>query len=288
MGYKLFTSLLALLLLLDTYGCSFGKGKSESPEGYDFNHPEVIKLPSELDEISGLAYYAPDTCVFAIVDEAGLLYKIYLNNPKNIEKWKFAPRSDYEDLVLLDSTFYVLSSEGRIVSFKFIANDTLALHDQPLKSIGKGNEFEILYYDPKAARIVMMCKDCEMDKKKELSAFQFDPGSKNFEHPPLKLNVSRIAELVDKHKMKFKPSAAAISPLTGELFIISSINKMLVVADEGLHAKKVYHLSRKEFKQPEGLTFLPNGDLLISNESADNGAANILIFRYEKTIRKDK
>ena len=134
----------------------------------------------------------------------------------------------------------------------------------------------------------MMCKDCEMDKKKELSAFQFDPGSKNFEHPPLKLNVSRIAELADKHKMKFKPSAAAISPLTGELFIISSINKMLVVADEGLHAKKVYHLSRKEFKQPEGLTFLPNGDLLISNESADNGAANILIFRYEKTIRKDK
>src|SRR5690606_27518361 len=97
------------VLCINVLGCGFfKKEKSESPPGYDLNNPVVIKLPTELDEISGLAYYAKDTCVFANVDEAGLLYKIFLNHPKKIMKWKFAPASDYEDIVLLDSAFYVL------------------------------------------------------------------------------------------------------------------------------------------------------------------------------------
>jgi hypothetical protein len=56
----------------------------------------------------------------------------------------------------------------------------------------------------------------------------------------------------------------------------------LVVADRNGNPEKVYKINPKLYKQPEGLTFTPEGDLLISNESADIGAANILIFKYNR------
>jgi hypothetical protein len=37
------------------------------------------------------------------------------------------------------------------------------------------------------------------------------------------------------------------------------------------------------FKQPEGITFTPKGDMIISNEAADRGVAEILLFKYNKT-----
>jgi hypothetical protein len=281
--------LFSLLLLTQLFagGCdSFQEKKFKSPDGYDLNNPVVIKLPLELDEISGLAFYAKDTCVFAINDEFGMLYKIFLAHPKDIQKWKFSNGADFEDVVLLDSTFYVLKSTGDITAFNFLSHDSLAVKENQFP-VGSGNEFEILYYDDVFQKLMMICKDCEMDKKKSLSTFTFDPWAFQFTPDSFKIDVSQIAAMAGEQKMKFKPSAAGINPVTGDLFIISSINKILVVADRTGTPKEVYKIDRGLFKQPEGLTFTPAGALIISNESADQGVANILVFPYNPTSKKD-
>ena len=46
--------------------------------------------------------------------------------------------------------------------------------------------------------------------------------------------------------------------------------------------KQVYPLNAQLFKQPEGIAFTPSGDMLISNEAAGKGAANILYYKYSK------
>lgn len=280
---------LLLVLFLGMMGCAgFKRHKSESPVGYDLNKPVVVKLPTELDEISGLAYYPKDTCIFAIVDEAGLLYKIFLNRPKHIQKWEFAGTADYEDIVLLDSTFYVLSSEGRVVVFRFLTKDTMAFEEFRLPGIRKGDEFEIIYYDSVRGKIKMVCKDCETDNKASLSVYTFDPQLLRYDSGKSIYNIQRIANLAGKQKIKFKPSAAAIHPLTGEIFIISSINLLLVVADRSGVVKQIYRLDRGTFKQPEGMAFTPQGDLIISNEAAGEGVANLLIFKYSKNVYQKK
>ncbi len=116
-----------LLFLIVLESCSsFQKKKIyKSPSGYDLNHPIRVKLPLELDEISGVAFYNADTSILAINDEFGMLYKIPLNRQNNIQKWPFSKGADFEDLVLLDSTFYVLKSTGDIISFKYITNDSI-------------------------------------------------------------------------------------------------------------------------------------------------------------------
>src|SRR4051812_33705925 len=100
------------IIIFALFACKTG-GKSVQPADssmYDLAHPAIMKLPEALAEISGVAYYSKDTSVFAIEDEAGLLYKISLTKKDAIQKWKFDKKRDYEDVVLHDSIFYVLVS----------------------------------------------------------------------------------------------------------------------------------------------------------------------------------
>ena len=86
-----------------------------------------------------------------------------------IEKWKYAGGADFEDLVLVDSTFYVLQSNGKLLSFRFVRSDSVAAKDYILPAPGK-NEFEILYLDKKRHQLILLCKDCEADDKNSLSS----------------------------------------------------------------------------------------------------------------------
>src|SRR4030095_386430 len=257
--------------------------KLTSPPGYNLNKPQIFKLPSSLDEISGIVYYQKDNSVLAINDERGWLYKIFLSNRNEIQKWKYAAGADFEDVVLVDSTFYVLQSNGKLLSFKFITPDSISTTSYQSPIPGK-NEFEILYKNKDQNELIMLCKDCESDDKNSLSSYAFNLETHSFvPTPAYVIDVQKIETLMDEKGLHFKPSAAAIHPITGELYIVSSVNKLLVAADKNGNPSKVYRISAKLYKQPEGLTFSPNGDMVISNESADIGAANILYFKYNRS-----
>jgi hypothetical protein len=275
--FAIFTGFIFLLSARCTGG---GRTRFESPEGYDFSKPWQINLPIELDEISGIVYYPKDTSVFAIIDEFGWLYKIHLTGNRQIGKWKFSAQGDYEDLVMIDSIFYALQSNGNIITFTFGGKNTVLKHDSQFPD--KGNEFEILFYDSVLHKLSLICKDCDSDKKKSLTRFFFDPVRKTFDDTTMGIDVKKIAIMMGEKNLKLKPSAAAIHPITGEIYIVSAVNDLLVITDQQGNAKISYKIDGKLFKQPEGITFTPNGDLLISNEAADRGVANILLFKYHK------
>lgn len=253
-----------------------------SPPEYGLNMPNVVRLPGILDEISGIAYYPKDKSVFAISDERGWLFKIFLSGNMNIEKWKFAKKEDFEDLVLVDSTFYILQSTGQLLGLRFYTPDSINVQTYKFPIPGK-NEFEILYLDKEKRQLILLCKKCEADDKNSLSAWAFDLQSRKFlPKPAYIIDIRKVEAIMDEKKVRFKPSAAALHPITGRLFIISAINKVLVVADKTGNPEKVYKINPKLYKQPEGMTFTPEGHLLISNESKDIGAANIFTFKYNK------
>jgi uncharacterized protein YjiK len=256
-----------------------------SPEGYNINKPVETRLPAVLDEISGIIYYPKDKSLFAIHDERGWLFKIFVDGKTKIEKWKFSPGADYEDVALTDSTFFALKSNGNIEAFRFARPDSplLRILHSPLK--GK-NEFETLYLDSVRQLLLLVCKQCEFDKN-TTSVYGFDYKQMRFlDSPVFQIDEKSIEKKLGDKISRFKPSAANINPRTGELFVISSVNKLLLVADRDGKVKDVFQLDPKYFKQPEGLTFTPQGDLLISNESAKVGAATILFFKYNESPRQ--
>jgi len=245
---------------------------------YKMDRYQKMVLPSELEEISGLAYYQKDNALFAISDANGYLYKI--TPPNKIQRWLFSNKTDLdiEEVALVDSTFYVLRSNGDIMRLEFQHGDTLSKKEYKFK-LGDG-EFEICYYDKTRKKLVMICKDCDSDKKKSLTTYTFDPATEEYSDQSFSIDVKDIAHKVGEKKMKFKPSAAAINPKNNLLYIVSSINKLIIITDLNGKLKDVYPIDRATFKQPEGMAFKPSGEMVISNEAADIGAANILFFSY--------
>lgn len=281
-NFTYLAAIFALSTIILLGSCNSHRSHSyQSPPGYNFSKPYVYKLPAILDEISGLFFYPKDSGIFAIQDEKGWLFKIHLKNPLQIERWKFSNGADYEDVALVDSTFYVLKSKGAVEKFRFASPDSVSLQSLPLGA-GK-NEFETLYYDSSLRQVIVICKNCAEDSRKEVSSWAFDMGSNSF-IPSFKIETSAIREQLDEDdKFRFKPSAAAVHPLTGELYVIASVNRALVILNKDHSVKNAYKIDPNLFKQPEGLTFTPKGDLIISNEAADRGVGEILLFKYNKS-----
>jgi uncharacterized protein YjiK len=274
------------IFLMAAGGCmQNNKQQPMQTSPYDLKHPLKLVLDDALIEISGISFYPKDTSVFAISDETGYLYKLHFKNKFIVEKWKFDKAHDFEDVYFLDSTFYVMESSGNIHTINFSkTGDTIYSRKNNFKAKGK-NEFESMYYDDTRKALILLCKDCEEDKKNSLTAWSYDPLNGVFTNDVYKINVDAIAAKAGEKKMKFKPSAATINPLTGDVWIVSAVNGLLVVTDRNGVVKEVYQLNSGLFTQPEGITFTPWGDLLISNEAGDKyNVPTLFIF---KPIKKN-
>ena len=250
---------------------------------YDLLNPVIIKLPEGLSEISGIAYYPKDTSLFAEVDEDGLLFKIHLNKADNIEKWRFDKKHDFEDIVLRDSIFYVLISNGDIESVQFGKGDSIITKTSQFPGASKKqNEFESMYYDDSLQQLVLLCKSCEDDGHKIVSAWGYNFNTGTYTPSVFTIDVQPVAQKLGEEKIKLKPSAIAINPVTNEFYILASVNKLLVVTDRQGKFKELYALDPVLFKQPEGIAFTPSGDMIISNESHETGLADLLLIKNKK------
>lgn len=273
----------ASLLLFITAGCkSLGPKITLASGEYDLNNPSKLVLGDALAEISGICFYDRDSSVFAISDETGMLYKIYMKKGFLIKEWPFDKKRDYEDVVLHDSAFYVLESNGNIEKLTFAPTGDTVFNRRTVfpGNNTKKNEFESLYYDEEYKGFVMICKDCEDDDYKSTTAWLYNPETDTYTPSIFNIALGPIAEKVGIEKIKFRPSAAAVNPITKDIWIISSTNGLIVVIDHKGMMKDVYTLNTGIFNKPEGITFTPWGDLLVSNEAGDKyGSATLLIFK---------
>ncbi len=280
---KFFPAFFGAVIFFAISGCGDTDKKqyTNSPM-YDFANPKLVKLPEELDEISGVAYYSKDTSVFAIVDEEGILYKIPLKQPGHFKQWKFDKRRDFEDIVLADSSFYVLVSNGDIERVIFSGDSIKTTKSDFGHNHKSENEFESMYRDADSSNLVLICKTCEGDPKKAISRFSYNYKDDDAEYKQiLSINMAPVAEKLGTNK-HLKASAAAVNPVNKDLYVISSILKLLVIFNEKGDFKEVYKLDPGLYKQPEGIAFTPEGDLIISNEFADDGFGTLLLMKNKK------
>lgn len=251
---------------------------------YDLNNPVSIELPSELDEISGIVYSAKDSSMFAITDDEGLLYNIDLNNKSVVRKWRFDKKRDFEELVYHDGIFNVLISNGDIESIKFGNEDSILITKSEFPAAGNNrNEFEAMYYDDSLQMLILLCKNCIGDGSKAITVWGFDISTQAYVILPFALDLDLIAEKLGVDRVKLRPSSAAINPVTNELYILSSINKLIIITDRVGKFIDFIELDPAIYEQPEGIAFDRQGNLYISNEKGRSKYATILKF-----LRKSK
>ncbi len=270
------TSIFFLSLFLLLSGTLQCQGNVTAP-AYDLSKPSVIELPKPLKEVSGIVM--SQNRLFAISDDKGQVFELNHDEGKITKQWSFGEADDYEDVAVVEDKFFVLNSNGDLVSFSLPATGSPSITEFKFP-FGKGNEFEILYYDRQSAHLIMICKECKGDGIDQLSAYTVNPATGNYKQAPFKISADAVYQKSTKSRERLKPSAAAIHPVTGEVYMISSINKLLIRMNLNGKVIAVHPLKRSVFEQPEGITFTANGDMLISNEAGQKDHATLLMFRY--------
>jgi uncharacterized protein YjiK len=269
-------------LLLFTFSDNTSETKEQiSSIGYDFSKPDdKMELSEKLHEISGMGYVPGKEEIVAHNDEKGEIFLVdFKNKNNNFQKVKFAGKGDYEDIVHTDTAEYLLISSGGVIKVN-TADSSLNPQEYMLPLDGK-NEFETLYRDYDGT-LVLLCKQCDHEKDKVRAAYRFDPKMDTFSKSPIyEIDITAIQKKLNDDKAEFKPSAAAIQPNTGKLFVIASVGKLLVILGKDGKLEDVIRLDPLMYNQPEGMTFAPNGDLYISNEGGE-GVARIFKFVYKK------
>ena len=71
-----------------------------------------------------------------------------------------------------------------------------------------------------------------------------------------------------------------IHPLSGKLFLLSAPDHLLFIFKMTGELEHIEVLDQSIFNKPEGIAFLANGDMLISNEG-QNKQPTLLRFKYQ-------
>jgi hypothetical protein len=264
-------------------GCGVASRDQVKVDHYNLGKPEKFSMSESLLEISGICFYKGNSdTVYAIQDEEGKLFRMKWGEKKSLNA-KFGKKGDYEDVAIVNDKVVVLKSNGQLFSFPF-AESTWEDVDSAIefKGLLPAGEFEGLYGDESTKRLYVICKNClDDDKKHAVTGYIFQFGDAVSPVGTFQVNVDEIKNYAGKVKRGFRPSGFAQNPVTKDWFIISAVNKLMVVTDSSWKVRDAYPLSGNIFNQPEGIAFDSQGNLYISNEGDDLADGNILKFRRE-------
>ena len=254
------------------------KGKDDKKKGGD-ELPDVAvlqkwELPSELKEVSGIAYM--DEQRFACIqDEDGIIFIFNTASGKIEERIPFAGPGDYEGIALKGNTAFVVRADGKVyeVDMKIGESSTKEYNT----FLTAEQNVEGLFYEPNKDRLLLAIKGDEPGAKDYKGVYEFDLSKKTLlEEPVFKIDSKGedSNKSGGKKQKSVMPSELAIHPLTNKIYITDGPAAKLLVMDGSGKFERSFQLG-KEFVQAEGLTFSPKGEVFISNEGTKQ-PANIL------------
>lgn len=283
----MFRLTLSLAAALVVFGCGEAETPSAQPAGpaapatpaatppstatvevpYDFTQPAAtFQLPESLREISGITVL-PDGRLAAVQDETGVLYTLDAATGAVLNEQTFAGEGDYEDVEFAAGAVWVLTSNGSLLELP-ATGGTPEEHDTPLRG---RCDAEGLALDAAQNRLLIACKEDPgegLDDNEVRAVYAFDLTARTLAASPV-FTLSRSA--LDAAE-NFKPSALAVHPTTGEVYVMSSVRNAIAVVRPDGQIAGVVELPEATNAQPEGLAFTSDGTLYLSNEGPEGPA----------------
>lgn len=265
---------------------------------YNLSSPDKIYvLPNALKEVSGITEI-DSSSIACVQDEKGILFIYDLVKMQIKNQFTFYDNGDYEGIARAGKTVYILRSDGMLFGITNYQSTSSTVKSFAIEIPAKDNEG--LCFDQKANRLLIAPKNYSGKKSENKDyryIYSFNLKSKKIaEKPEFVFDLKVIKKFALENKIKvpmkngkkghkndpdieFRPSAIGIQPITNRLFVLSGMERLLFVFDMNGEIENIERLDPELFTQPEGITFLENGDMLISND-IKNKKPTILRFNY--------
>lgn len=283
-----------LLLLLQAWAVP-----AQSGIHYDLQKPtKQYLLPDILREISGITYL-DDKHIACVQDELGKVFVFDLELAEISHTYAFDTVGDFEAISYTGKDLYILRSDGRLTAWRDFAPYTAVAGKYTHKQLSLATyNNEGLCYDAANNRLLIAAKSRPQTKgeKAQRYVYAYHPGVDSLESKPVfSINMFSLFERFGiglkykqnkkgkkKLKSNFRPSCIAIHPLSQRIYILSAADYMLVEMDMCGEVLALHKLPKQFFPKAEGLTFMPDGTLLISNEGVEGKKGSLLIFKPEE------
>lgn len=268
------------------------KDRSIALRNYDLAGTPTSRmpLPKELIEISGLAC-SEDGRIFAHNDEIGTIFKIdertgtiltsfHLNSggKKNL-------REDFEGIAIAHGRIYLSTSAGDIYECAEAENGSSVDYTVYKTKLGKRYEMEGLCYDPVTNALLLPVKSPLKKKKRDRrEIFSFSLRSKTLDKEPrFVLDESALESTPDGN---FDPSSIEYNPASKTFFLLAAQGHAILELSASGEVLGQVAINKEHFFQPEGLTFTPDGRLIISSEGDKKEKLSAFITVFSPLKRK--
>jgi len=235
------------------------------------------ELPSHLVEISGIDWLEDDKIV-AVQDEEGIIFIYNLNDKKIEEKIEFGGPGDYEGIAVNTKDAYVLRSDGVIFEVTDFRDAERTVTSYKTFFTAE-QDMESLEWDPDGNRLLIVPKAFDQNSDQYKGIYAFSLHTKEMQPDPIyKIYMAdKILKRFRKNELNktFRPSDMAINPTNGDIYFLEGTNPKLLIMDADGKLKNAYGLDKRLFRQPEGITFSPDGILYISSEGNKNTKATL-------------
>ena len=295
-------SLFVYLLLLNACNQAEPSPVKKMPYQAEYNleSPSLsLKIPKELKEISGIAYFSEGKAI-AIQDEHAILYFLSLSSGEILDSINFGEDGDYEGITTDEESIYVLRSDGYI--FKMPRTSTGKIESKKINTfLDNRYDTEGICFHPKTKNLLLACKE-NGDNTEEISRniYGFDPSTEilnkkavfSIRLTAIKSFLEKTAETAEYDELReyfedleedfIYPSDIAVHPINGDIYICSAkaISVLIVLEQDG-KIKNMQLIPEEILPQTEGISFKPNGDLILCSEGKHK-EERLFIYSWRK------
>ncbi len=284
---------LAYLLLLPL------AASAQAPLPFDLHHPDARHvLPAELLEVSALTD-VDATTVACVQDEEATLYLIDVATGAITGRRAFGGPGDLEGLTRVGEEYYALRSDGLIYRMT-LGPERMNLLDTFRVQLPQP-DLEGLGFDERTGHVLICPKGIEKGDpltRGRRALYAYDTRTHQLLADPV-LDLS-LYNIIDQARavgyavpmrttpkgrtvpaLKLRFSSVAVDPVTDLFYLLSAADHHLLVLRRDGGFVALHALDPALFPKPEGITFLPGGAMLISNEGKGS-PQSLLLFQRKR------